>query len=166
MMLVHVTGSVWSLEQPHSSLINLHVRFQEMLRAYLPMNIPATRCALEPCMIGVLVSEAPYSCSTDSMHVATKTYKQAFWMGKWGHMMPKRTILWSNDPGIRCADRGSLKKSEKKPGNHSGVVKYRNKKGKLCCHATPKLKDSQNLDCNSWFSAVTIYKPSLASNAN
>ena len=44
-------------------------------------------------------------------------------------------------------DRGILKKCEKKAGNHSGVVKYRNKQGKSCCHGTAKLKESQNLDC-------------------
>ena len=81
--------------------------------------------------------------------IATKTYKQAFWMAKFGHLMPKRSILWSNAPGIRWMDRGILRKSEKKAGNHSGVVKYRNKQGKSCCHGTAKLKESQKLDCNS-----------------
>ena len=40
MQLTHVLGSIWTCEQPHSSLLNAHDRFQEMLKNFLPLGIP------------------------------------------------------------------------------------------------------------------------------
>ena len=40
-VLAHMMRSTWMLEQPGSSLLYLHERFQWMLRKYLPWGIPA-----------------------------------------------------------------------------------------------------------------------------
>ena len=101
-----------------------------------------------PCQVSMLAS-----CSS------AKTFKQAFWLAKWGHHMPKRTVVWSNSAVIRCLDLGNLKKTKKKKSkksktskkpskpNKSGVVTYMDKKGRRRCHGTPQLKRSQYPDC-------------------
>ena len=65
--------------------------------------------------------------------------------------MPKRSVLWSNGAAIRSLDRGkwvkkkAAKKNSGQSKKDSGVLRYRNKKGKACCHGTARLKESQPL---------------------
>ena len=78
--------------------------------------------------------------------VATKTYKQAIWMKKYGHHIPKRTLLYSNSPLIRVLDYGRLRKSER--GGDSGVRKTTDRKGRTRVQGTKKIKETQPLACN------------------
>ena len=71
-----------------------------------------------------------------------KTYWQSFWMGHFGHHMPKHSSTWSNSPVIRALYLGKWKKPAKKSSG-SGVITYIDKKGKKKCHGTPLLKRSQ-----------------------
>ena len=41
-LLAHVLGNTWIIEQPSSSLFYLHTRFQWLLRVCLPWEIPAS----------------------------------------------------------------------------------------------------------------------------
>ena len=75
----------------------------------------------------------------------TKTYKQGLWLGKYGHVIPKRTLLYSNSPFLRKLDRGKLLKEER--GGDSGVRKYKDKKGRTRVVGSPKLKTTQPLAC-------------------
>ena len=49
------------------------------------------------------------------MHVSsyiTQVFRQYFWMKKFGHMCPKRTLVLSNSPVIRLLDKGPLARHE------------------------------------------------------
>ena len=141
MMYTHVIGSTWTVEQPSSSLLNAHERFQQMLRSYLPWEIPATWLKAVICLL------ARYCKSLCASLAPSKTYKQAFWMAKFGHWMPKRSVTWSNSPYIRALDLGCFVRNKKQDDNQkSGVRQYRDKKGKRRCQGTPQLKASQCLD--------------------
>lgn len=39
-------------------------------------------------------------------------YKQAFWMACWGHVNPKRTCLWGNNPVIRVFNTPSIARTK------------------------------------------------------
>ena len=41
MLLAHILGATWLLEQPSSSLLREHTRFQWMLQTLDPLHIPA-----------------------------------------------------------------------------------------------------------------------------
>ncbi len=42
----------------------------------------------------------------------TQVFRQYFWMKKFGHLCPKRTLVLSNSPAIRLLDRGPLARHE------------------------------------------------------
>ena len=42
MLLAHVLGLVWVVEQPSSSCLRDHIRFQSMLRALEALDVKAT----------------------------------------------------------------------------------------------------------------------------
>ena len=148
MILAHLMNCVWLVEQPASSLLNLHERFQSMLYRYLPYAIPASwqayivllQCA---CM-------CPCVCVSLQLLLASKTYRQSLWMCKFGHRVPKRTTLWANSPLLRVMERGRLCKKQKQGGGKAKpkiVKKYRNRKGKQCVVGTSILKRTELLVC-------------------
>ena len=77
-----------------------------------------------------------------------KTYFQSFYLGHYGHYMPKHSTTWSNSAVIRTLARGRWDKLAKQSSKSaaSGVVTYKDKKGRKRCHGTPQLKRSQSLD--------------------
>ena len=76
-------------------------------------------------------------------NMQTKTYKQALWLRKFGHRIPKRTLLYSSSPIVRVFDAGKLQKSER--GGESGVRTYRDKRGRKRCVGSAVLKKTQQL---------------------
>ena len=103
------------------------------------------------------ILQTHYFCTGPICANAAKTYTQAFWLGHFGHYMPKRSCLWSNSALIRCLDRGqwltrrkkkNRKSKNRKQSSKNGVVQYVDKKGRKKCHGTPQLKRSQQLGCH------------------
>ena len=76
---------------------------------------------------------------------------QPFWMGHYGHWLPKRSCVWSNSPLVRALDRGRWRGIKKKSGKlgmaKNGVFYYIDKNGRKKCHGTAKLKKSQQRVC-------------------
>lgn len=71
-----------------------------------------------------------------------QVYKVALWLRKYGHEMPKRTLLYSNNPLVAAFKTGTLHKNER--GNHDGMYyRFRDKKGRKRVTGTAKLKTSQ-----------------------
>ena len=82
-------------------------------------------------------------CGMLCCSLQTKTYKQGLWLRKFGHYIPKRTILWSNSPLIRKFDLGQLLASER--GGDAGVRQYIDKRGRKRVVGSAKLKATQRL---------------------
>ncbi|CAE7204089.1 unnamed protein product [Symbiodinium microadriaticum] len=136
-LLAHVLGNTWIIEQPSSSLFYLHTRFQWLLRVCLPWEIPAARLTSS-------ISRTLYrSTDTNREHsLQAEVYKVALWLRKYGHEMPKRTLLYSNNPLICVFKTGKLFKQER--GNHNGMYyRYNDKKNRKRVTGTAKLKNSQ-----------------------
>ena len=152
-LLAHLVGNCWMIEQPSSSLFFLNCRFQWLLRRYLLWQIPESKlnsvawgsdfkfCVLS---FSLSLSLSPYwLCFRVS---SSKTYKQALWLRKFGHKIPKRTLLYANSPIIRRFETGKLAKRQR--GNsrkHSGVRSYVDRKGRKRCVGSAKLKATQCL---------------------
>ena len=88
--------------------------------------------------------------------LATKTYKQPIWLRKFGHIIPKRTLLWSNSALIRKLDWGKLHQSER--GGDSGVRTYIDAKGRKRVVGSAKLKATQLLDCIVFYATLIMTK--------
>ena len=89
LILVMAKNGTWVLEQPFSSLVFRHPRFQQLLKYTTVPWLYLDRCCRE----------------TNNMifrfTIPAQVYRQAFWMAGWGGCTPKRTVLWSNSTGIR-----------------------------------------------------------------
>ena len=83
----------------------------------------------------------------------------ALWLRKYGHEMPKRTLLYSNNPLISVFKTGKLFKHER--GSHNGMYyRFRDKKNRKRVTGTAKLKTSQQLGQTTLItSALVILSP-------
>ena len=114
-------GAHWTLEQPATSLMYRHKRFQEMCTrvratclkgAWLAENLEHTHCCYalgEFCLVAGRESEV---------------YKQAFWMGRLGSPTPKRSILWSSSSSIWKFRRYARLSRSDKASMRKALVKY------------------------------------------
>lgn len=75
---------------------------------------------------------------------ATKIYKIAFWMRKYGSMSWKRTWLWSNSKSVAKLDMGAMIAAEKALAKPT-TTKYKDKTGKTKFKGNSSLKTSQTL---------------------
>ena len=80
-----------------------------------------------------------YTCYDCMM--STKMFKEKFWMKKYLHWVPKRTVCWSNSPMIRCLRSGKLLKKDR--GGNNGVRYSRNRAGARCFQGSKQLKETQ-----------------------
>ena len=137
LILAHIMGSTWLVEQPGSSMLYLHERFQWMLRNICHGGIPA------------FWLHASYTCGvcclTLELNMQPRPTKQALWLRLWGHSIPKRTVLWSNSPLIRKLDAGKLRKRDRLTNEH--LTTWQDKKGRRRVAGTSKLKATQKLVC-------------------
>ena len=90
----------------------------------------------------MLTSRMSWLC--DSMlHIGMPIYKQAFWLGCYGHRSPKRTCLWSNNPFIRVFQTQKLLRDTL--DGTLNVKHYESLSGKQGYTATKSLKGTELL---------------------
>ena len=132
---------VFIVEQPRSSLLYRHPRFQLLLKVCraswidIEMHGNVTQ--------GILGSSCMrYTGFVDQL---SKVWRIAFWMKRFGSRSPKRTILYANTRGIRHFQTLPLSKAEMKdPRNTQLVRKTISKKtGKAQFTGGSQLKASQ-----------------------
>ena len=80
-------GCHWTLEQPSSSLLYRHRRFQEFCQKTFVARLCYVHTYMYP-------HRSLPECS------ASKVYRQFFWMGRLGAPTPKRSVLYSSSKAI------------------------------------------------------------------
>lgn len=131
MLLVVACGGEWVVEQPVSSLITLHERFQWMLRALEGHGIRAARCN-------------KFNSKSQCSSPLAKVYQQSFWMKAFGHPTPKRSFVVATTDKISRLNTGHMRRNELQAEIQT-TKKYINKAGKVRFAGTKALKGTQLL---------------------
>ena len=152
LLLIHSANGVWLVENPGSSLIALHDRFQWLIRV---MRKSGLSVPLLHGMLFVLLSkgwrlEVIRQRQRPLMKVKTKVFRTAFFMSDYEHSSAKPTKIWSNcwEVCLLSLCRKKYYKTRKKRSAKAKALarKYVNKEGKVCYTGTSSLKASQLLD--------------------
>lgn len=143
-------GAAIICEQPGSSLLGRHPRFQQL-------------CSVHKAIMQIMFFSHAFNCpahhlldpSLPKFHQPCATpqiFKTWFWMGHWSHPTPKRTLLWGNTRAIAYFWRGRMTKKQRKTlkkknkvAGFSPVKQYRDGKGRRRFHGTSALTQTQNL---------------------
>lgn len=147
LLITVALGGHFVIENPGSSLIWLHDRFQWMLGALeaIGNKAPLWEFQSKPDHLKTCFSHPRKKL--DPFHQTLRpaqVYRQSFWMRFWGHPTMKRTNLWSTSKVIGTFNRGKLS-SKKKPSKVKTVVKYKNKRGQVAYKGSKHLKSTQML---------------------
>ena len=147
MLLVYLSaavGSTFLLEQPSSSLLSFHTRFQELLTVWRKWIVATRRLdwfQLYVCIVhawdpGIFFPCCPWS----------KVWKQNFWMLHFASPTPKRTSLYSNSSYVDLFDLGSITREQIKACKVRSTDSYIDAKGKKRFKGNKHLKNTQYLD--------------------
>ena len=140
-ILLLAKGGVFVLEQPHSSLVFRHPRFQKLLRLTTVSWLKWSKLKFYKCK-GCLVEL--YSI-IELQHVwsPTEIFKQSFWMRGWGGTTPKRTTLWSNSRGVRFFSTNA--KHCRRNKKVKLADSYKDSKGRKRYKGNSNMKSSQSI---------------------
>ena len=137
MLLILVSicmGGTVVIENPGSSLIWMHDRFQWLVDILEAQGIKAPRLS-----IGSVVLALAVFCA--------QMFKQSFWMRHFAAATPKRTCLWSTGSAIGALGLyATMKKGDFKPTAKT-TVHYVNGHGEVAYKASAALKKTQLLIC-------------------
>ena len=123
------------IENPGSTLIHHHPRFQWMVRLLRKRGIREPQLNSNPRDGDTLV----FVCSVPQV------FRLAFWLKRWGHSCPKRTVIWSTSPTIQAFFSGRMRKMALTSTVRTSI-KYKNRDGRSCWKGSPELKSTQLLD--------------------
>ena len=149
-LLLICMGAVPILEQPSSSIMNYHDRFQWLFQLLRKFGIPATRFVIWawfsfPILFGIPRLEQSIAM-LEQTQKTIEVYRTTFWMAHFKHATSKRSTLWSTCWPICHFNRGKLnRKSFKK--EYETAVRYVDGSGKQRWKGSSKLKGTQTLCC-------------------
>lgn len=151
MMIVCWEG-VPILENPGSTLLNMHDRFRYLVQLLRSKGI-GTSTVFGIVLVNPLFVVDPGGKAQDNKYVTSflnlsrtnlDLFRQALWMKLWGHPCLKRTFLWSTSRVISVLDLGKIVKTR-----HQSLIKttrkYIGKDGKTKYHGTKALKSTEFL---------------------
>ena len=155
LLLAFITclSSVWLLEQPSSSLMIRHERFQWLIERLEELNMRALRMSNS---ISTLVGSTWFLASVGAGSKVlgwifvcyatspTKMFRQRFWMRAFKHPTAKPTITWSNTSYIVLLDKGSMTRKQLTSKTKTSI-KMKPKNGRARYQGSPALKGTQSL---------------------
>lgn len=167
--LIVARGGVWVIEQPSSSLVYRHPRFQQMLQlttvtlrhpicwfllyfraeglkkcSMLASNTNRYKYAIYTYISPVYMNSYRSCLFHPSSSQPAQVFKQAFWMRGWGSRTPKRSILWSNSSAVRMF-RTDKKHARSTNKNHKLATTYHDRAGNKRYKGNRNMKRSQIL---------------------
>ena len=145
--LIISRGGVWLIEQPSSSLLYRHPRFEELLKMQTVVRHLKNK-GFVFCFSDTLRDTVHswislgFQAKSSWRRRWPQVFKQSFWMQGWGSKTPKRTVLWSNSTAIRLFKTGA-QHSKPKKNKVDLTGKYRDRTGRLRYKGNRHLKQSQ-----------------------
>lgn len=140
--LIICRGGVFVIEQPATSVVFRHPRFNELLKL-------VTETWLLDMSTYVCLNHEKLRLQKPLLFkhwIPLKVYKQSFWMQGWGGKTPKRTTLWSNSSAIRLFKTGSEHSKTSKLMKGKGLTdRYKDRSGRWRFKGNSRLKGSQSL---------------------
>lgn len=158
--LIICRGGVFVIEQPATSVVFRHPRFNELLKL-------VTETWLLDMSTYVCLNREKLRLQKPLLFkhwIPLKVYKQSFWMQGWGGKTPKRTTLWSNSSAIRLFKTGSEHSKTSKLMKGKGLTdRYKDRSGRWRFKGNSRLKGSQQNYTLQWLLFLYSADPVLVS---
>lgn len=140
--LIISRGGVFVIEQPATSVVFRHPRFNELL--HLVTETRLLDISTIVCLNHEKIKVRFVLFVLFKHRIPFKVYKQSFWMQGWGGKTPKRTTLWANSAAIRLFKTGSEHSKTSKMMKGKGLTdRYKDKSGRWRFKGNSRMKSSQ-----------------------